>query len=432
MKKGQKLTLTIMIAILVSQMIMSVSYAATATVITETLRLRKAPTTDSNILRNLDAGDVVEVISKEGDWYKISFKEYEGYIAAEYVKVDGEVLSDTTKEDEKPNETEQPKDDSGKQDKDVDTSVNTNAPQSNNNGEVKLKANTNVHILPVLISSPIKTTEKVVTIKLLETINNWSNVEVEGITGWVLNKYIENFDSIKNNVGETTETSTTPVEENKEIIESKTGYVNVSSANVRSEASKESKVVKTLVLNNEVKILEDLGEWYKIQNGDGVAYIYASLVSNEKTQITSRSSTNRTSTPVSSEKSAALIASANGNSVAEFAKQYIGYKYVYGGSGPTTFDCSGFTMYVYKQFGINLPHNAVTQSNYGAYVSKSNLVPGDLVIFNNSSNTSIGHSGIYIGNGKIVHAANSKRGVTTDTILSGYYNTRFVEGRRLL
>lgn len=407
MKKSKKLILTIIVAALVSQIIMSVSYATTATVITETLRLRKAPTTDSNILRNLDAGDEVEVIAKEGDWYKISFDGYEGYIAAEYVKVNREIPSTTDENNQTVNN---------------DTVDNTST-KVNYNGEVTLKSNTNIYILPALISSEVKKVEQETSIKILETLNNWSNIEIDGITGWVLNKYIENFDEIKNNM--TVEANTTPAE-------AKTGYVNVSSANVRSEASTESEVVKTLVLNNEVKIVEDLGDWYKIENGEGFAYIYASLVSDEKTQITSRSSTKRTSTPVSSEKSAALITSASGNSVSEFAKQYIGYSYVYGGSGPTSFDCSGFTMYVFKQFGINLPHNAVTQSNYGAYVSKENLVPGDLVIFNNYANTSIGHAGIYIGNGRIVHAANSNRGVTTDTILSGYYDIRFVEGRRLL
>lgn len=407
MKNSKKLILTIIVAALVSQIVMSVSYATTATVITETLRIRKAPTTDSNILRNLDAGDEVEVISKEGDWYKISFNGYEGYIAADYVKVNGEVPSTT---------------DENGQTVDNNTVTDTST-KVNYNGEVKLKSNTSLYILPALISSEIKTVEEETSIKIIEILNNWSNIEIDGITGWVLNKYIENFEEIRNNA--TSEVNITPAE-------TKTGYVNVSSANVRSEATTESEVVKTLVLNNEVKILEDLGDWYKIENGEGFAYIYASLVSDEKTQITSRSSSNRTSTPVSSEKSAALVASASGNSVAEFAKQYIGYNYVYGGSGPTSFDCSGFTMYVFKQFGINLPHNAVTQSNYGAYVSKENLVPGDLVIFNNYSNTSIGHAAIYIGNGRIVHAANSNRGVTTDTILSGYYDIRFVEGRRLL
>ena len=412
MEKAKKLTLTMLSAVTISQLVMSVSYAETATVITETLRLRKEPTTDSNILRNLDEGDVLEVLSKEGDWYKISFDGYEGYVAAEYIRLDQNIPSTT---DENGETTDSNTGD--------DANAGDNA--STNENEIRVKANTEVYILPALISSPLKTVENATAINILETINNWSSIEVEGIKGWVLNKNIENFDKIIN-----TQTPDTNSETN--VTETKTGYVNVTSANIRAEASTDSEVVDMAVLNDEVQIIEDLGEWYKIKNGDGEAYIFANLVSDEKTEVTSRSSVNRTATPVSSEKSAALIASASGNSVAEFAKQYIGYGYVYGGSGPTSFDCSGFTMYVFQQFGISLPHNAVTQSNYGQYVSKDNLVPGDLVIFNDYSKTSIGHAGIYIGNGKIVHAENSNTGVTTDTIMSGYYDARFVEGRRLI
>ena len=412
MEKAKKLTLTMLSAVTISQLVMSVSYAETATVITETLRLRKEPTTDSNILRNLDEGDVLEVLSKEGDWYKISFDGYEGYVAAEYIRLDQNIPSTT---DENGETTDSNTGD--------DANAGDNA--STNENEIRVKANTEVYILPALISSPLKTVENATAINILETINNWSSIEVEGIKGWVLNKNIENFDKIIN-------TQTPDANSETNVTETKTGYVNVTSANIRAEASTDSEVVDMAVLNDEVQIIEDLGEWYKIKNGDGEAYIFANLVSDEKTEVTSRSSVNRTATPVSSEKSAALIASASGNSVAEFAKQYIGYGYVYGGSGPTSFDCSGFTMYVFQQFGINLPHNAVTQSNYGQYVSKDNLVPGDLVIFNDYSNTSIGHAGIYIGNGRIVHAENSNTGVTTDTIMSGYYDARFVEGRRLI
>ena len=140
MKNAKKLTLMAVVAILVSQLLMSVSYATTATVITETLRLRKAPTTDSNILRNLDAGDKVEVISKEGDWYKISFDGKEGYIAAEYVKLDGEVSS-TNKNDNKDDKKEN------------NTTSNKNENNDKDSNEIKLKANTNIYILPVLIST---------------------------------------------------------------------------------------------------------------------------------------------------------------------------------------------------------------------------------------------------------------------------------------
>ena len=89
-------------------------------------------------------------------------------------------------------------------------------------------------------------------------------------------------------------------------------------------------------------------------------------------------------------------------------------------------------MYVFSHFGVSLPHNARTQANYGKYVSKSNLQPGDLVIFRDSANSSIGHSGIYVGGGYFIHAENSKTDVTTTSINSGYYSARFVEGRRLV
>ena len=441
MKNAKKLTLTIIVAIIMSQMIMSVSYATTATVITETLRLRKAPTTDSNILRNLDAGDKVEVLEKEGDWYKISFDGKEGYIAAEYVKIDGEGLSTTDKKQE----NDKKEDVKVEEEPKVETNANTDntVKDDNENSEVKVKANTDIYILPVLISSPIETIKDETTINVIETVNNWTNIEVNGTTGWVLNKYIENLD--KANKDTSVNVNTTPTEKEPEEVKTTKGYVNVSSANVRAEASKDAKVVKTLVLNNKVEIIEKDGDWYKIKNGDGVAYIFASLVSDEKVKVTDRSSSNRTDTTKSStttskkttnetasKKSAELVSSKTGDSVAKYAKQFVGHDYVYGGSGTKVFDCSGLTMYVFKQYGIKLPHNAATQSNYGKYVSKKNLVPGDLLIFNDYANKSIGHCGIYLGDGKFVHAANSKRGVVIDTITSGYYDARFVEGRRLI
>ena len=120
-----------------------------------------------------------------------------------------------------------------------------------------------------------------------------------------------------------------------------------------------------------------------------------------------------------------------GQEVVAYAKQLLGCKYVYGGAGPNSFDCSGFTQYVYKNFGIYLSHSAVTQANNGVYVEKANLQLGDLIIFRDWDNKSIGHCGIYIGDSKFIHAANPSRGVVTDTFASGYYYERYVSARRL-
>ena len=121
--------------------------------------------------------------------------------------------------------------------------------------------------------------------------------------------------------------------------------------------------------------------------------------------------------------------------IVDFALQYVGYPYVYGTAGPDTFDCSGFTYYVYAHFGYSLNRSSRDQVNNGVAVSKDQLQPGDLVFFNDPSRNkgkACSHAGIYIGNGQHVHASSSRNGgVITSDLTSGYYNTYFVGGLRL-
>ena len=107
--------------------------------------------------------------------------------------------------------------------------------------------------------------------------------------------------------------------------------------------------------------------------------------------------------------------------------QYKGYPYVYGGASPSGFDCSGFTSYVYKHFGVTLSRTAAGQASNGKAVKRSELQVGDLVMFCSPIN----HVGIYAGNNQIIHAANKARGITMDTISSGYYNTNYNCARRI-
>ena len=114
------------------------------------------------------------------------------------------------------------------------------------------------------------------------------------------------------------------------------------------------------------------------------------------------------------------------------ALEYVGWDYVSGGSSPETgFDCSGFTKYIYGLFGIYLNRVSGDQAYNGVPVEREDLRPGDLLLFSYYGSENIGHSGIYIGDGQMVHAANSQRGVTIDTIESGYYNNNYVTARRL-
>ena len=77
-------------------------------------------------------------------------------------------------------------------------------------------------------------------------------------------------------------------------------------------------------------------------------------------------------------------------------------------------------------------HSAVTQAGLGKYVSKSNLQPGDLVIFNDSANRSIGHVGIYVGGGNFIHASSGSGKIIISSLSGSYYNTRYVTGRRII
>lgn len=128
-----------------------------------------------------------------------------------------------------------------------------------------------------------------------------------------------------------------------------------------------------------------------------------------------------TVTSVSSEKAHEII---------NYAKQFMGVKYVFGGASPSGFDCSGFTMYVFQHFGISLPHSAKSQAAMGTAVSKSNLIPGDLVFFE-TYQKGISHVGIYIGNGNFIEASSS-RGIAITSLSSSYYKNRYMGATRIL
>lgn len=112
-----------------------------------------------------------------------------------------------------------------------------------------------------------------------------------------------------------------------------------------------------------------------------------------------------------------------GEKIVAKAEMYLGAPYVWGGNSPSGFDCSGFTQYVFAQFGISLPHSAAAQAQMGTPVSKADLQPGDLVFFNTSGG--ISHVGIYIGGDKFIDAASSD--VEIDNVDDPYYwSSRFV------
>lgn len=432
-KKIRRLLVITAFAVLLDS---SMSFATTGIITGETVRLREKPTTSSSIMANLDQNEKVDVIKQEGDWYTVSYKGKEGYVSKTYIKVNGEIIQN---EPSTPDVTEE-KTDSVKEENEISLSSNQ-----------KLKKATKIYALP-LISSTIKTELKENdSISILDSINNWTYISSNAGNGWVIKKDLvitndekpndetavantnnENITEITTQENSSNNNNTGKVEETKK--ENKKGYVNVENANIRKKPTTDSEEVDTLTLNTVVTIIGEEDNWYKIQVDNKVAYIYKKLVSDEKvtSKSTSRSAGDRTQKEEQTEEIVEKSSETKGNAIVDYAKQFLGHRYVSGGNGPDSFDCSGFTKYVYEHFKYTLSRTTGEQAKNGKEVSRSDLQQGDLLIFLNDSKSSIGHVGIYIGNDTFIHAANPKRGVVTDSIYSTYYGPRFVTARRII
>ncbi len=120
-----------------------------------------------------------------------------------------------------------------------------------------------------------------------------------------------------------------------------------------------------------------------------------------------------------------------GSSVVDSARSYLGVRYRWTGMSRSGVDCSGLTTRVYQRHGVHLPHSSRGQSHTGVAVKKSDLKSGDLVFFKTRGRRVINHVGIYIGNGKFIHASSGKGRVRVDSLNEGYYNGRYAGGRRV-
>ena len=256
------------------------------------------------------------------------------------------------------------------------------------------------------------------------------------------------------------------------------GATTGSSLRLRAEASTSSSIITTLDEGVAVAVLDDsIDGWYKVNYNGDVGYVSADYmvidqdnvfttygrVTGDGVYVRSGPSTD---SDVLNTVDADTIVTINGfvdgwydvtckygtegyirsdflvltnssssSDIVDLAMQYLGTRYVYGGSSPSGFDCSGFTMYIYGQMGYSLPHSATSQwqSGLGTKVwSISALQPGDLVFFNDPSRNAgkaCSHAGIYVGNGQFIHSSSSRSGgVIISDLTSGYYNTYFVGG----
>lgn len=477
MKRVKELAIMILMITIIGILSIKVE-ASTGKINSETVRLRKEPNTNSTILEQLNQDDEVEILEQEDGWYKVQVKvngeKITGYVSEKLVDVkDGDVPStvtsnntthaNTTTSNQSNIEQEldiMPEIDTEIQVKPQDVDIEPTTETVDTSTEIKedeqynLEQETEIKALP-LINSKTKATISG-NVKIVEIINDWCRIENDVEIGWIrinlLKRSTTSEVQPQESPAETTPNDTANIDDSDEKITettptvanlNKTGYIDAEGLIVREEPSTSSKEIDSLSRNDKVEITGEVDGWYQIKLNGKTGYVSSKYISDTKTaETTSRSGSSikaENITPMEeqeetqSQSQDTSSSGTTGTEVVEYAKQYLGYKYVSGGASPSTgFDCSGFTSYVYNHFGITLNRSSKDQIKNGVAVDRSNLQPGDIVVFNNSANTAIGHVGIYIGGDNFIHAANPSEGVRITSLSSSYYKIRYVGARRVI
>lgn len=459
MKKSRKIIYGVGISLCLLTSI-NACFAATGKVNVEAVRIRAEANTESAVLDVAYENDNVEIIGETGDWYKVNFNGNTGYASKEYItneddqtssdETDSNVSNTNTTSDETNTTNTVENENQDNTSSATNNEANTEVEGSNEissedltDKTVRIKTNTQLKLLPTFSSNSIASLETGNEVKVIFDLQNWIKVESNSNQGWIAKTLVEDAQQTTDNTETTTNEETSAEEETTTSNVNKTGYVNVETANVREAADISSKLVNTLDEFDEVTIKSESGDWYEIEAGDVNGYVSKSLITIGTISSRGLVRERKVETNSSSEEIANVeetvnsepVANVNkGQEVADFAKQFLGLQYVLGGKTPETgFDCSGFTKYVFKNFGFNLGSVSADQTSIGKEVSKDELKVGDLILFYDEAKTKIGHVGIYLGNDEFIHAANATRGVVIDGLSSNsYYNTRFVTARRIV
>ena len=249
---------------------------------------------------------------------------------------------------------------------------------------------------------------------------NWYKINYQGTEGYVHKDYLKDVLTVENF--------------------NATGKITASGVRVRSIPSTDGSILTVLSRGTSVQVIGINKGWYKVITGDITGYVRSDLMTISgapaSANVTSSNTSSNSSNSSSSSSSSGSSSSSNssvGQQIADLAKSFVGYRYVYGEESPSKgFDCSGLVYYCYGQFGYKLARTASKQyANHGTSVAKSDLRAGDLVFFSSSGN-GVTHVGIYIGNGDFVHASTSKTGVIISSLDSAYYTRVWYGAKRIV
>ena len=319
-------------------------------------------------------GDEFKVIGTQGDWVKVVVEDGEGWIPLRFVDL-------------------------------KEAYAYTNSEKVN----IRKEANTESEVVTELeIGS---------TIKVLEDNGSWIKVKNGEKEGYIRSLYVADEAPVigmeEGTIVESTESSQTV---NNNVT------VNDSSSSNNSESSSDSETVNNSSNSN----ANNSGSSSNSQTSNNNVNSSNESVQVEKPSKKPSQDSTESYNPPSSNTSVT-------QAVINLAYSKMGSPYVWGAEGPNSFDCSGFTSYVYRNAaGISIPRTSGAQSGYGQTVSKSNLQAGDLVFFSTNGTGNVSHVGIYVGGGNMIHCPKPGDSVKITNINSSYYTSAFVTAKRVL
>lgn len=345
------------------------------------VRIRSGPSTSYTILGVENTGTTMSVTGVSGAWYKVSYSGSTGYVHSAYMTLSTGGSSSSG---------------NGSSSSGSSSTSGSTASGTGTINAYYVRMRSGPSTSYSILGTYNKGTEMTVT----GSSGDWYKVRCNGTDGYVYKTYLtmQSGDSF----------SVTDMEDTAAVV--------TSAVHMRTGPSTSYQSLRVLGSGTKVTITGSADKWYRVSYNGSTGYIFKSYLS----------------TNVSSSSGSTSSGTSAGQALVTEGKKYLGVPYVWAGTSPSGFDCSGFVYYVYKQCGYSITRTATAQNSDGYYVSRSDLQPGDIVIFYNSAMTSIGHSGIYIGNGQFIHASSGAGEVVISNLSSTYYNTHYYSARRVV
>lgn len=227
--------------------------------------------------------------------------------------------------------------------------------------------------------------------EVLDTDDIWAHIKSGGVEGYVSLEYL---------------LTGVPAKFKAEELAVTVAKVATDSLKVRAEANTESEVITLVAMGEELEVAAVEGDWVKVLLDDDEVYVSAEYV-----EVSAELGTAVTMTELLYGQGVSDVRV----DVCQYAKEFIGNPYVWGGTSLTKgADCSGFVMKVFQKYGVKLPRNSRAQANCGTTIKVAEAKPGDLIFY--AKGKTINHVAIYIGNGQVVHASSPKTGIKISNV----------------